>query len=357
MTWPACGAEGPRQVGSPGGGSVGGSAGAGEQVLLGAGAVEGSGLAIRGGRDGSFSLWSEAFGEGFHSGRGALREARETFLAPSQLERFPPGARLRVVEVCVGTGTNLALLLEACAVGGLALEWWGLELDPHPLRLALAAPHFRQPWQPATLAVLERLLERGHWQEGASAGRMLWGDARQTLEALRRERRGQVDLVWHDAFSPRRCPQLWTVECLAAATDLLTPAGRWISYSSAAAVRETLRLKGLHLVTLEPPKPRTSAGAEAAPPSQAWSGGTVASPSPLSPEPLWRDLSAMEWDHLASAAGEPYRDPSGTADAAVILAARLVAQAEALASGTRMASSAWRRRWLGNDRNSHPSPP
>jgi hypothetical protein len=42
------------------------------------------------GADGSFSLWSHSFGEGFHSGRGALREARETFLAPSQLERFPP---------------------------------------------------------------------------------------------------------------------------------------------------------------------------------------------------------------------------------------------------------------------------
>ena len=306
-------------------------------LVLGSGVGEPA-FAIRSGADGSFSLWSEAFGEGFHSGRGALREARETFLAPSQLERFQPGERLTVVEVCVGTGSNLALLLEACAARGIALEWWGLELDPRPLRLALAAEEFRRPWQPSTLAVLERLLERGRWQSDQTSVRMLWGDARQTLAELVRERRGQVELVWHDAFSPRRCPQLWTVELLGAATALLTPTGRWISYSSAAAVRETLRLRGLHLGTLEIP---------AAPAGQtnAWSGGTLASAVPLGPSPLWRDLSPMERDHLVSGAGEPYRDPSGTAEATAILNSRQEAQAAARASGRRGSSSAWRRRW------------
>ena len=61
--------------------------------------------------------------------------------------------------------------------------------------------------------------------------------------------------------------------------------------------------------------------------------------------PLWRELSAMERDHLASAAGEPYRDPSGTASASAILTNRLDAQATALASGARTSSGAWRRRW------------
>jgi tRNA U34 5-methylaminomethyl-2-thiouridine-forming methyltransferase MnmC len=362
-----------------------------------------AGLAIRRGADGSFSLWSEAFREGFHSGRGALREARETFLRPSQLERFPPGTRLRVVEVCVGTGSNLALLLEACAAGGLRLEWWGLELDPRPLRLALASGTFRRPWQPHTLTALERLGTGGLWQGELAHCRLLWGDARQTLLEVRREWRGEVDLIWHDAFSPRRCPQLWTVEVLAAAAGLLAPEGRWISYSSAAAVRESLRQLGLHLVALPIPEtaqglmPEPSPGslAEGASGSGAgsgvasglasgtgspgrlmiWSGGTVASPKaltaglpeagasgvgpfgggppgadplgagPLGAGALWRDLTEMERDHLASAAGEPYRDPSGSADAATILASRVAAQATALANGTRFPSTVWRRRW------------
>ncbi|MEB3318081.1 MAG: MnmC family methyltransferase [Cyanobacteriota bacterium] len=330
-----------------------------------------TGLALRSGADGSFSLWSEAFGEGFHSGRGALREAQETFLAPSQLERFQPGERLRVVEVCVGTGTNLALLLEACAARGLALEWWGLELDPRPLALALATPEFRRPWQPATLTVLERLREQGRWQSHRASARLLWGDARQTLAELLMERRGQVELVWHDAFSPRRCPQLWTVELLGAVTALLTPTGRWISYSSAAAVRETLRLRGLRVVALESREAGEKAAAAFAggvsgwAPARrmAWSGGTLASPTGLGAPScgvtsLWRELTGMERDHLASSAGEPYRDPSGSGDAATILACRQAAQAEALASGRRASSSAWRQRWgVGRQDREQRGPP
>ncbi|MFM7465959.1 MAG: hypothetical protein ACKO28_10915, partial [Cyanobium sp.] len=61
--------------------------------------------------------------------------------------------------------------------------------------------------------------------------------------------------------------------------------------------------------------------------------------------PLWRELSAMELDHMARTAGEPYRDPSGTGDAVSILESRRGAQAGALRSGQRAPSSTWRRRW------------
>ncbi|MBM5817307.1 MAG: SAM-dependent methyltransferase [Cyanobacteria bacterium K_Offshore_surface_m2_239] len=310
----------------------------------------GTELVVRTGADGSFSLWSAAFQEGFHSGRGALREARETFLAPSRLERFPPGSLVRVVEVCAGTGGNVALLLEACAARGLTLEWWGLELDRRPLALALASEAFRRPWQPSTLTALSELLARGHWHGEGATARLLWGDARQTMRDLPRALPGPVDLVWHDAFSPRRCPQLWTLEHLQATTAPLAPEGRWISYSAAAAVRDSLRQLGLHLVALE-----VAAPGEHPTGRTLWSGGTVASPSPLASDSpagdrpaaqsLWRELSLMEREHLRSAAGEPYRDPDGTDDAATILARRSQAQRAALASGARGCSGAWRRRW------------
>jgi len=338
MTWPACAAE------------------AAATLSL-AAATD---LQTRRGADGSFSLWSANFGEGFHSGRGALREARETFVLPSQLARFGAGRRLRVVEVCVGTGTNLAALLEASAAAGLELEWWGLELDPTPLQRALAEPAFRGQWQPQSLETLQELSERGCWQSPIGCGHMLWGDARRTLPKLVEQHQGQVDRIWHDAFSPQHCPQLWTVEVLGSLAALLAPGGRWLSYCSAAAVREGLRLAGLHLVALSTPHalpepeqtlsaPQPSAGGEE--PGQGvdqrrtWSGGTVASTTPLESSPLWRPLSAMEREHQASSAGEPYRDPSGTTPAQAILESRREAQATALACGSRYSSRSWRRRW------------
>ena len=372
MIWPACGAEPPAE-------GCGDAAEARSDTCEG---TEAANLKILRGGDGSFSLWSARFAEAFHSGRGALREARETFVVPSQLERFAADRRLRVVEVCVGTGTNLAALLEACTAAGLELEWWGLELDPAPLQLALAEPAFRSQWHPQTLKTLETLSElgcwqqgcwqQGCWQQGAGSGRMLWGDARQTLPHLLEQRRGQVDLIWHDAFSPQHCPQLWTVEFLGSLAELLADGGRWISFCSAGAVREGLRLASLNVVALATAdgarlgKPDSALAADAegveaeegveraddclkpdqsANQRRAWSGGTLASRAPLEPSTVWRQLTAMEREHLACSSGEPYRDPSRIADAAAIRADRREAQAASLARGERTSSSAWRKRW------------
>jgi len=277
-------------------------------------------LTPRCGADGSFSLWSGAFGEGFHSAAGALSEAQQKFVRPSQLERWRPGQELVVVEVAVGTGTNTAALLQAAAGLGLPVQWWGLEQDRQPLALALASDAFRSQWSEATLSRLEAL---GHSE------RLLWGDGRQAVSRLPAALHGGCDLVWLDAFSPRRCPQLWSLQFLARLAALLKPEGRLITYSSAAAVRGALVTAGLQLASI------------AANASEHWSSGTVAAPTALGDSFPLRCLTAMEWDHLLCAAAEPYRDPTGLASAATLLAERQLRQSQSKA----ISGSAWRRRW------------
>ena len=277
-------------------------------------------LTLRSGADGSFSLWSGAFGEGFHSAAGALSEAQQKFVRPSHLERLRPGQELVVVEVAVGTGTNTAALLQAAAGLGLSLQWWGLERDCQPLALALASESFRSQWPEATVSRLEVL---------GRSERLLWGDGRQAVSRLPNALQGSCDLVWLDAFSPRRCPQLWSLEFLAQLAALLKPEGRLITYSSAAAVRTALVAAGLQLASI------------AASASEQWSSGTVASPGPLGESFPLRSLSAMEWDHLLCCAAEPYRDPTGQASAATLLAERRARQSKSSA----VSSSTWRRRW------------
>lgn len=299
------------------------------------GASAADGLRTRIGADGSFSLWSERFGEGFHGAIGARSEARETFVRPAGLEHWDAGSTLTVVDVGVGLGTNTAALLSGTIDRGLQLRWWGLERDRRPLQRALAEPVFRRQWPPQALELLEQLAAKGHWRCGSSSGALLWGDARQRLPELLEKQDGQCDLVLLDAFSPQRCPELWSEEFLARLAALLAPRGRLLTYCSAAAVRQSLRRAGLELMAIAPPADNGTAPAR-------WSLGTVASPSPLHGEDgVLRPLSAMEREHLATRAAEPYRDPSGTATAEAILSARRRAQANSAAGST----SAWRRRW------------
>ena len=287
------------------------------------------------GADGSFSLWSVSFGEGFHSPVGARREASETFVRPAGLECRQPGSTLAVVDVCVGLGTNSAALLEAAMARGLQLQWWGLEQDCRPLERALAEPRFRQQWPAAALAMLSQVAALGRWQGAGGSGLALWGDARRRLPELLQEQRGRCDLVLLDAFSPRRCPQLWSQEFLAQLAALLAPRGRLLTYCSAAAVRRSLLRAGLKLMAITPTQDRDHE-------PERWSLGTAASPSPLTGSGgALRPLSPMEREHLGTRAAEPYRDPSAQASAGEILAAREQAQARSPAPS----SSGWRRRW------------
>ena len=313
------------------------------------------------GADGSFSLFSGRYGEGFHGPIGALQEARAKFVRPAQLDRFPTGHSLVVVDVGFGLGTNSAALLEAAHARGLTLQIWGLELDPAPLRQALEAPGFRRQWQVGTLRLLEGLQRDGRAMALSPSGltsraSLLWGDGRQGVGTLLdpdgaggQALDARCDLVLLDAFSPQRCPELWTLEFLGALARLLKPDGRLLTYCCAAAVRRSLQLAGLNLASIRPPaspEPGVGAGRQPA----AWSYGTAASPGPLpadpgpdpgaEPPPL-TPLSAMEMEHLATRAAEPYRDPSGQASAREILVARQRAQAASGAGST----SAWRRRW------------
>ncbi len=278
MTWPACATEPAETIPAPE-------------------------LLPRLGRDGSFSLYSRGVEEGFHHAAGALHEAQEKFVVPAALERFAPGQRLLVAEVAVGTGTNTAALLTATAAAGLELDWWGLEVDQRPLPLALADAGFRAQW-PA--AVIRRLEELSH------SPRLRLGDARRRLPELVAAQAGRCDLVLLDAFSPTRCPQLWSREFLERLVRLLRPDGRLLTYSSAAAVRRCLLELGLDVQAIRP----SGDG------SGRWSAGTVASFTPLAPHPALRPLEPFEREHLASRAGLPYRDPRGNASAAEILERR-----------------------------------
>ncbi len=274
-------------------------------------------LLPRRGRDGSFSLYSRDCDEGFHSAAGARREANEKFVVPAALERFAPGRQLVVAEVAVGTGTNTAALLTAATAAGLDLDWWGLELDHRPLALALADAGFRAQWPAAVIGRLEGL---------TASARLRLGDARRRLPELLGTLAGRCDLVLLDAFSPQRCPQLWSLEFLEKLVRLLRPDGRLLTYSSAAAVRRSLQDLGLELRAIRPPANEP----------ERWSAGTAASFTPLAPHPALRPLERFEREHLASRAAVPYRDPSGTATAAEILERRRREQEQSNAPPARL---------------------
>ena len=288
--------------------------------------------------DGSLSLHSDHFDEAFHSSAGALEETETKFVRPSELGRFSQTSELRLLDVCFGMGYNSAALMAALpATSSARVQWWGLEVDPRPLGWALNHQPFCDLWPGAVLQRLKQLHKSGSWRDNGGQGTMLWGDARQKLKDLPSS--DQLDLILLDAFSPGRCPQLWSEEFLGTLASRLAPGGRLVTYCRAAAVRSSLRRAGLTLRSLRP----------AAQLRIGWSSGPLAvkphASDPLGEEgPGWTALSAMEEEHLKTRASVPYRDPEGVDEAEIIQQRRELEQQCCELEST----SAWQRRWLMN---------
>lgn len=283
--------------------------------------------------DGSFSLHSEYFGEAFHNSAGALNEARAKFVRPAELNRFSCGQPLRILDVCVGLGYNSAAVLESLPLPAPDVEWWGLELDRRPLELALQQSRFRSIWSDAVLKHLHGIQTADGWSISRSKGRQLWGDARETLPLIPEGIR--FDLILQDAFSPQRCPELWSEEFLGALAKRLAPGGRLLTYSRSAAIRASLQRAGLELYSLLP-APGERPG---------WSSGTMAvkpDGSPASQGAGWRPLSLMEREHLVTRAAVPFRDPEQQATSRMILTRRTQEQIECDLEAT----NEWQRRWM-----------
>jgi tRNA U34 5-methylaminomethyl-2-thiouridine-forming methyltransferase MnmC len=241
--------------------------------------------------DGSYTLPSQRINdqqEHMHSIHGAVTEAREKFAVPSGLEGQD---EVRVLDLCSGLGYNAAALLEQ-QPGRVEVDL--VEYSPETLAAALLLPEPMPSHQLVKRAIEDHLRGVGYLRyqtqpplPGNIKIRVHIGDARQLLPELT----PPYQAVFLDPFSPSKSPELYSAEFLEQLSQLLSPTGRILTYTSAAPVRMALVMAGLELGE----GPRVGRR-----------GGTIASPTRSKLNPLSDDDERMV---ALSDAGVPYRDP------------------------------------------------
>lgn len=263
--------------------------------------------------DGSLTKFNTETGELYHNRAGAYTEALQNYFEPSgALDIVANRGNLCVVDACFGLGYNTFVLLERFMHYGVAgsVKVLGLETDPE---IIAALPNvlqddrfdvLRQSFSgriPATFGDY-RLAHRDLLIDISIAGQ----DLRQALANLS----GEFDLVFHDPFSPRKVPELWSSDLFAKYFGLLSSRkGCLLTYSSAPAVRGGLRDVGFRVLRT------TGVGGK--------SGGTLASTDrDIAPRSGVYELSDAEAEKLNSRSGVPYRDDALSSARGEILARR-----------------------------------
>jgi tRNA U34 5-methylaminomethyl-2-thiouridine-forming methyltransferase MnmC len=273
--------------------------------------------------DGSFTFFSTEFGQTFHSKYGAKEESIYKFSVPTLLAQKASKGHLKLLDICYGLGYNTAAALETIwqANPECQIELIALEIDPTVPNAALEH-QLLAAWQPPIPGLLAQLAREQTVNNYCLSARLLYGDARQTIQQLNRDK-FTADAIFLDPFSPAACPQLWTVEFIDRVAKCCAIDGRIATYSCAAAVRQAMILAGLTIADTQP------IGRKAP--------GTIATFNPQELPPL----SLQEQEHLHTRAAIPYRDPTLT-DGMVDIVRRREAEQEICGLET---TSQWKKRW------------
>lgn len=285
-------------------------------------------------KDGSLSLYSLSYEEGFHDKDGALRESINKYLLPAQLEQFSNAEKIVVLDVCMGLGYNTGCILEELLQSNIKIEWHGLEIDEKPLNIGLKEKIFQEIWSPKVLHFFNSLNKSGKWTEGFNEGTIHWGDARHKIFDIQDSLR--FDLILLDPFSPQKCPELWSEEFIYLLAERLSKKGRLITYSTAASIRASFKRAGLNIYSIVPSIDDQG----------KWSSGTVALKKQFEQRMIVnnyqiKELSIKEVEHLATRSSIPYRDPTGKGNSKEIISTREIEQSKSQLINT----SAWRKRW------------
>ena len=195
-------------------------------------------------KDGSWTLRNEEVGESYHTPLGAAMEAREKFAAACDLPARAAKGKVVILDVCYGLGYNTAAALESIRGSDQSCEVavYGLESDRTIVKDALGIPF------PFADKELFSSLAEGFeddcscfaaQRDGVSL-RVLIGDARERIHEVPHE----ADVVFFDAFSPRRQPEMWTARFFSDIFEKCADDAVLVTYSCARRVRENMREAG-----------------------------------------------------------------------------------------------------------------
>ncbi|NOZ90209.1 MAG: hypothetical protein GXO60_02865 [Epsilonproteobacteria bacterium] len=193
--------------------------------------------------DGSTTLLSKEFNESYHSTfDGALKETMQKHILPAfsfQKEK----EHLTILDICFGLGYNTLATIYHIKKNNLKTKVHILspEFDKE---LIQSLSTFEYPKEFDTLRDIITTLSREFYYEDEQFKiEILLGDARDSIPQIKEK----IDIVYQDAFSPKKNPLLWTKEYFSDIKAISKKDTIITTYSVASAVRMSLYENGFNI--------------------------------------------------------------------------------------------------------------
>ena len=189
--------------------------------------------------DGSHTIFVDELDEPYHSTHGALQESMHIFIKQGLQTVTVPS--VRILEVGFGTGLNALLTLSESI--RLKLDIYYHAVEKYPLTDSeFKLLNFEKLIRPSPKGTLHRM-------HSCSWGSPEKISDRFTLFKEKADFRQMnpppgINLIYFDAFSPDKQPELWTSNVFGAIGRVSDPGAILVTYSSKGIVRRTLNSCG-----------------------------------------------------------------------------------------------------------------
>lgn len=210
--------------------------------------------------DGSYTLFNQEYQESYHSLKdGAVKETLYKHISPA-FEYAKTQGRIRVLDICFGLGYNSFFTLKHFLSQSNAnqLEIYSPEKDEALLKsLAdFSYPNEIKNFGEQTIQeILKALNEKGAYLTAQYKIECFIGDAITYIEQFEND---FFDIVYQDAFSPKKNPELWSEEYFALLYSKMSQNAVVTTYSQSSFVRDNAKKAGFFVYEITQEETRNS---------------------------------------------------------------------------------------------------
>jgi tRNA U34 5-methylaminomethyl-2-thiouridine-forming methyltransferase MnmC len=199
-------------------------------------------------KDGSDSLLSKEFNETYHSSFGAIQESKHIFLEAGFLHCNK--SKISVLEVGFGTGLNALLTYIYAQKFNKIVKYEAIELYP------ISTDKVTLLNYPQLLNISKEIFTQIHniqhnikniISTNFEFKLMVDNHINYNYEA-------KFDVIYYDAFSPEKQPEMWTKEVLEKMYNCLNENGIFVTYVSKGEIRRNLIDIGFKVEKLNGPE-------------------------------------------------------------------------------------------------------
>lgn len=202
--------------------------------------------------DGSSTIRINDLNENYHSGHGAIQEARHVFIQNGLASiSNPTGLPVRIFEMGLGTGLNALLSYQFSKENNIEIIYSGIEAYPVEKELY------------SRLNYIEKVgcQYKGFfkWMHALKWGVQERYNEHFTLEKIHQDlsiynpETSNFDLVYYDAFGPRAQSEMWELDKLGKMFSLLKSNGKLITYCAQGQFKRNLKQIGFDVIALPGP--------------------------------------------------------------------------------------------------------